>query len=73
MPPPAAPAPQDPHQGDHRREDSNNDEHMAEINMIQWTSGSMIWRKLSYHLIRGYRMLALRSKHNTLLFLLVVA
>jgi hypothetical protein len=34
MPPLAALAPQDPRQGEHRREVSDGDEHMAEINMI---------------------------------------
>jgi hypothetical protein len=34
MPPSAAPAPQDPRRGEHRREVSDGDEHMAEINMI---------------------------------------
>jgi hypothetical protein len=34
MPPPVAPAPQDPHQGEHHREISDGDEHIAEINMI---------------------------------------
>jgi hypothetical protein len=34
MPPPAAPAPQDPRWGEHRQEISDGDEHMAEINMI---------------------------------------
>jgi hypothetical protein len=34
MPPPAAPAPQDPHQGEHHREISNGDEHMTEINVF---------------------------------------
>jgi hypothetical protein len=34
MPPPAAPAPQDPRQGEHHREISDGDEHMAEINVI---------------------------------------
>jgi hypothetical protein len=34
MPPPAAPAPQDPCWGEHHREISDGDEHMAEINMI---------------------------------------
>jgi hypothetical protein len=34
MPPPIAPAPQDPRRGEHRREISNGDEHMAEINVI---------------------------------------
>jgi hypothetical protein len=34
MPPLAALAPQDPHRGEHHREISDGDEHMAEINMI---------------------------------------
>jgi hypothetical protein len=34
MPPPAMPAPQDPRRGEHCREISDRDEHMAEINMI---------------------------------------
>jgi hypothetical protein len=34
MPPPAVPAPQDPRQGEHHREISDGDEHMAEINVI---------------------------------------
>jgi hypothetical protein len=34
MPPPVAPAPQDPRRGEHHREVSDGDEHMAEINMI---------------------------------------
>jgi hypothetical protein len=34
MPPPAAPAPQDPRRGEHRLEVSDRDEHVAEINMI---------------------------------------
>jgi hypothetical protein len=34
IPPPAASALQDPHRGEHRREVSNRDKHMAEINMI---------------------------------------
>jgi hypothetical protein len=34
MPPPVTPAPQDLHRGEHRREISDGDEHMAEINMI---------------------------------------
>jgi hypothetical protein len=34
MSPPAASAPQDPCPGEHHREVSNGDEHMAEINMI---------------------------------------
>jgi hypothetical protein len=34
MLPPAAPAPQDPHQREHRREISDGDQHMAEINVI---------------------------------------
>jgi hypothetical protein len=34
MPPLATPAPQDPYRGEHRREISDEDEHMTEINMI---------------------------------------
>jgi hypothetical protein len=34
MPPPAALAPQDPRRGEHRREISDEDKHMAEINVI---------------------------------------
>jgi hypothetical protein len=34
MPPLAAPTPQDPRRGELRREVSDGDEHMAEINMI---------------------------------------
>jgi hypothetical protein len=34
MPPPAAPTPQDPRQGEHCREIPDGDEHMTEINMI---------------------------------------
>jgi hypothetical protein len=34
MSPPAAPAPQDPRQSEHRREDPDDDEHMADINVI---------------------------------------
>jgi hypothetical protein len=34
MPPPVAPAPQDPHRGEHRQEISDVDEPMVEINMI---------------------------------------
>jgi hypothetical protein len=34
MSPLATPAPQDPRQGEHRWEISDEDEHMAEINMI---------------------------------------
>jgi hypothetical protein len=34
MPPPAMLAPQDPRRGEHHREISDRDEHMAEINMI---------------------------------------
>jgi hypothetical protein len=34
MPPPVLPAPQDPRRGEHRREISDRDEHMAEINVI---------------------------------------
>jgi hypothetical protein len=40
MPPPAAPAPLDPRWGEHRREISDEDEHMAEINII--SKGSML-------------------------------
>ncbi len=31
---PATPTPQDPHRGEHRREISDGDEHMAKINVI---------------------------------------
>jgi hypothetical protein len=34
MTPPAALVPQDPRRGEHRRETSDEDEHMAEINVI---------------------------------------
>jgi hypothetical protein len=34
MPPPAPLALQEPRQGNHHRENSDDDEHMAEINMI---------------------------------------
>jgi hypothetical protein len=34
MPPPVAPAPQDPCRGEHHREVSDGDEHIAKINMI---------------------------------------
>jgi hypothetical protein len=34
MPPPTMPAPQNPRQGEHHREISDGDEHVAEINMI---------------------------------------
>jgi hypothetical protein len=34
MSPPAAPAPQDPRRSEHRREDPDDDEHMADINVI---------------------------------------
>jgi hypothetical protein len=34
MSPPAAPAPQDPCRGEHRREVFDGDEHMSKINMI---------------------------------------
>jgi hypothetical protein len=40
MPPPAVSAPQDPLQGEHHREISDGDEHMAEINVI--FGGSML-------------------------------
>jgi hypothetical protein len=54
MSPPAAPAPQDPHQGEHRREISDGDEHMAEINMIFGGSMSITSKtqgKKHYHKI----------------------
>jgi hypothetical protein len=41
MPPPATPAPQVPCRGEHRREISDGDEHMAEINMIFGASMSI--------------------------------
>jgi hypothetical protein len=34
MPPPAPPAPQEPQRGNHCRENSDDDKHMAEISMI---------------------------------------
>jgi hypothetical protein len=34
MPPPAPLAPQEPRRGNHRRENSDDDEHMVEISMI---------------------------------------
>jgi hypothetical protein len=34
MPPPVVPAPQDPRRGEHRIDDLDEDEHMAEINVI---------------------------------------
>jgi hypothetical protein len=34
MPPPAPLAPQEPQRGNHRRENSDDDEHMTEISMI---------------------------------------
>jgi hypothetical protein len=34
IPPPAAPAPKDPRQGEHHQEVSDGDEHMPKINMI---------------------------------------
>jgi hypothetical protein len=34
MPPPTPLAPQEPRRGNHRRENSDDDEHMAEISMI---------------------------------------
>jgi hypothetical protein len=34
MPPPAPSAPQEPQRGNHHRENSDDDEHMAEISMI---------------------------------------
>jgi hypothetical protein len=40
----AAPAPQDPRQGEHRREISDGDEHMAEVNMIFGGSMSITFK-----------------------------
>jgi hypothetical protein len=40
---------------------------------MQWTLGSTMWRKFSYHLIGEDRLLALRSRHSVLLLLLVAA
>jgi hypothetical protein len=66
MSPPVAPAPQDPRRGVHRREVSDGDEHMVEINMI--FGGSMLitsemqWKKiqrevsLAQHIEPGRRM-----------------
>jgi hypothetical protein len=66
MLPLAAPAPQDPHQGEHCREVSDGDEHMAEINMtfggsMSITSkmqGKKIQREISLaqHIEPGRRM-----------------
>jgi hypothetical protein len=55
MPPPAALAPQEPRRREHRREISNGDEHMAEINVIfggsmsitSKTQGNKLQRKIS--------------------------
>jgi hypothetical protein len=55
MPPPPAPAPQDPRRGEHHREDPNGNEHMAEINMIfggsmsidSMTQGKKLQREIS--------------------------
>jgi hypothetical protein len=44
MPPPATPAPQDPLRGEHRREISDGDEHMAEINVIFGGSMSITFK-----------------------------
>jgi Ni/Co efflux regulator RcnB len=44
MPPPIAPAPQDPCQGEHRREISDGDEHMMEINVIFGGSMSITYK-----------------------------
>jgi hypothetical protein len=44
MLPPATPAPQDPRRGEHRREDPNGDEHMAEINVIFRGSMSITYK-----------------------------
>jgi hypothetical protein len=66
MPPPAASAPQDPHRGEHRREVSDGDEHMVEINMIFGGSMSITSKtqgnklqceiSLSQHIEPGRRM-----------------
>jgi hypothetical protein len=44
MPPPIAPAPHDPCQGEHRREISDGDEHMMEINVIFGGSMSITYK-----------------------------
>jgi hypothetical protein len=44
MTPPAALVPQDPRRGEHRRETSDEDEHMAEINVIFGGSMSITLR-----------------------------
>jgi hypothetical protein len=44
MPPPVAPAPQDPHRGEHCREISDGDEHMVEINVIFGGSMSITFK-----------------------------
>jgi hypothetical protein len=44
MPPPTAPAPQDPRQGEHRWEIFDGDEHMAEINMFFGGSMSITFK-----------------------------
>jgi hypothetical protein len=50
MSPSAASAPQDPHQGEHHREISDGDVHMAEINVIFGGTMSITsktqWKKL---------------------------
>jgi hypothetical protein len=66
MPPTAAPAPQDPRRGEHRREISDGDEHMAEINVIfegsmsitSKTQGKKLQREISLaqQIERGRRM-----------------
>jgi hypothetical protein len=66
MPPPTASAPQDPCWGKHRREVSDEDEHMAEINMIFRDSTSITSKtqakklqreiSLSQHIEPGRRM-----------------
>jgi hypothetical protein len=66
MSPPATPAPQDPRRGEHRREISDGDEHMAEINVIfggnmsitSKTQGKKLQREISLaqQIERGRRM-----------------
>jgi hypothetical protein len=66
MPPPAAPAPQEPQRVDQHRTDSDRDEQMGEINVIFSDSMSIAsktqWKKLQYeisltqHIERGRRM-----------------
>jgi hypothetical protein len=44
MPPPAPLAPQEPRRGNHRRENSDDDEHMTEISMIFGGSMSITFK-----------------------------